>query len=127
MNLIGFISALVLALTFGVAGISKLLRRTEVIASFRALRLPAASSLAGAIPAFEITLSVLLVIAPAIGAVLAIAMLAVFSLVIVSALRRGVEVDCGCFGAILRKPLSRADLARNALLSVLALTVLASA
>lgn len=127
MSAISSISALALALTFAVAGVSKLLRRSEVVASFRALRLPAAPSLATAVPIFEITLSVLLLTAPAIGAVLALVVLAVFSLVIVSALRRGVEADCGCFGAILRKPLSRADLVRNAFLAILAATVLASA
>ncbi len=126
MSPIGSISALALALTFAVAGISKVLRREEVVVSFRAMGLPAARSLSMGVPVVEIAISILIVIAPVIGAVLALVMLAVFSLVVTRALRQGIEVDCGCFGAILRKPLSRADLGRNALLAALAAAVLAS-
>lgn len=127
MNAIGSISALALSLTFAVAGISKLLGRAEVVVSFRAMGLPAAKLLGLAVPVVEIAIAVLSVTTPVIGAALALMMLAPFSLVVARALRRGTEVDCGCFGAIWRKPLSRADLGRNALLAVLAVTVLASA
>jgi Methylamine utilisation protein MauE len=51
------------------------------------------------------------------GFALALALLSVFSVVLVVALRRKTEVSCNCFGPG-ERPISRYDLARNALLGL---------
>jgi uncharacterized membrane protein YphA (DoxX/SURF4 family) len=61
---------------------------------------PVVAAIALALPPFEILLGVYLVagLLPRVSSVIAAAQLALFSLVIASAVARGVSAPCGCFG-----------------------------
>ncbi|WP_341975724.1 hypothetical protein LTA6_000331 [Microbacterium sp. LTA6] len=88
--------------------------------------------IAAAVPAWEIGLGLALLIAPgwyrAAAAALALGTFAVFTVFIVGVLRRGDDVDCGCFG-----PLSVDDrvtgwtVARNAVLILVSVAVAVTA
>ena len=55
---------------------------------------------------------------------LALAVLAAFSTILVRAMRAGVDVGCGCFGTAKRAPVSFVELVRNGLLAGLAVAAL---
>lgn len=120
MDELGYTSALVLAVLFAWAGGAKLAARAPTAASFRGLGLPAAEELAFAVPLAEIAVAAGLVIVPRPAAWIAIGLLAAFTVVLVRAVGRGLDVGCACFGAARREPVSVVDVIRNALLIVLA-------
>ncbi|MFG2003608.1 MauE/DoxX family redox-associated membrane protein [Spirillospora sp. NPDC048911] len=61
------------------------------------------------------------------GALLATALFAAFLGAMVSVLRRGLRVDCGCFGSVRRSnPVSRRTVARTSLFLILAVTTMAA-
>lgn len=126
MTDIGYSAALVLAVVFGWAGISKLGARPRTARTFRALGLPAAGALAVAVPAVELALAVGLVVAPGWAAAGALALLAAFSVFLARAVHAGVEVGCGCFGSSGDDPVSFVELVRNGLLGVAAVLALAT-
>lgn len=70
---------------------------------------------AGAVVALEAAAAVLLVVAPAAGLVLSLGLIAMFTVVLRSAVRNGREVACRCFGAS-TAPVGVAHLVRNGLL-----------
>lgn len=121
MSELAVAAALVLAGVFAAAGVAKGRRAAYTTATFRALRLPAPAALARAVPAAELVLAVMLVLAPSAGGIAALVLLAGFSLVLARALRRGEQVACGCFGTAGTQPVGPADLIRNGLLALLAL------
>lgn len=126
MTDVGYCAALVLAVVFAWAGISKLGARARTARTFRALGLPAAASLAVAVPAVELALAIGLVLAPGWAAAGALALLAAFSVFLARAVRAGVDVGCGCFGSAGDDPVSYVELLRNGLLGIAALLALAT-
>lgn len=68
------------------------------------------------IPVVELAIAVLLVVAPRIGAVAAVAALLVFTAVVTSELVAGRRFSCGCFGGGATTPADWKTVARNGLL-----------
>lgn len=114
--------AALLAAVFAWAAFAKLRDRPGTTRAFAGAALPAPARLAVAVPAGEIVLAGLLLVAPAWGATAALAVLAGFSVHLALARRRGVDVGCGCFGAARPVPAGR-ELVRNAGLALIALIV----
>ncbi len=86
------------------------------------------SSLALTVPSLELACAALVwtPMTRQLGAVLATVLLAAFSLVLVVALVRHEQVDCGCFGTSTQQQISGTSLVRNVLLAALALAVVLS-
>jgi hypothetical protein len=120
MNGAATAAAWVLAAVLAWAAVAKALRRDETATSFAALALPRPETLAVVVPAAEVGVVVALVISPAVGGTLALALLLAFSIVIVRALRAGVTAPCACFGARRGDGLSPWDVLRNGMLMALA-------
>jgi uncharacterized membrane protein YphA (DoxX/SURF4 family) len=106
------------------AGVAKLSRPLGTAASFAGLGLPAPRVLSRAVPFAELATAAALVVAPRVGAVAALALLASFTVVLVVALRGGVEVGCACFGSARARPVSVHDVARNVGLAALAVVAI---
>lgn len=123
---VGAVAALVLAGVFAVAGVAKGRRPGATARAFAALGLPAAGLLSWAVPGAELGLAVLLWLRPRAGAPGALALLGVFSAVLLRQLRSGATAPCGCFGSATARPVSVADLARNGLLAAFACAALAA-
>ncbi|MGE0795170.1 MAG: MauE/DoxX family redox-associated membrane protein [Acidimicrobiia bacterium] len=115
-----------LAAVFAWAAVAKLRRRDATAASFAAAGLPAPAGLAVAVPVGELALAALLLASPLAGATLALAALAGFTTQLVLARRRGVATGCGCFGGA-GSSAPGLELARNAALATVALTVIVTA
>jgi hypothetical protein len=111
---------LAVAVVFAVAALAKLADPGGTRASLRAFGVPAWAAGPGgwALPLIELAVAGLLVPAETarVGAVAALALLVVFSAVLVRELARGEDVRCNCFGALSAPSASRA-LARNAVLA----------
>lgn len=113
-----------LALLFAAAAGHKL-RDLEAfraaLGDYRLLPARATSLAAVALIAFELASAVLLLVSPR-GALVAAALLALYTVAIGANLARGRrEIDCGCFGPAARQPLSYGLVARNTGLIALAL------
>jgi len=94
---------IVLAAVFVYAGYLKIidpLPLADSIASFKMLPLRLVNPMALGLPVFEIAAGILLLIGwPRRVAALALVIVtAVFAVAMLSALARGISVDCGCFG-----------------------------
>ncbi len=123
---------LILGGVFAVAGISKI---TDPAASVRAVRaydlLPESlATLVGrGLPAFELVLAAVLLLGLALrfSAAVAALLLTVFTVGIVSAAARGLQIDCGCFGGggPTTDPHYTGEILRDLALLVLALAVVA--
>jgi uncharacterized membrane protein YphA (DoxX/SURF4 family) len=122
----GYVAAIVLAGTFALAAGSKLRSPAHTVATLRGLGLPAPATLGRAVPIAELAIAVVLLAAPAAGAVAALVALAFFTTLILSRLRAGATVSCGCFGSTADAPISFVEPLRNALLAALAATALAA-
>ncbi len=117
LNDVAYPSALLLAGVFAWAGASKLRDRRGTSASFAAAGLPAPQILGTAVPVSEVLLAVGLVTVPAVGAYVALAMLAAFTTFLVLAIRSGSAAGCGCFGSARAEAASSVELLRNGLLA----------
>jgi hypothetical protein len=106
------IAAVLLAAVFAWSGVAKLVRRPDLTR----LGLPAATW--WVVSLVELALAVTLLVSPAWGGVVALALLTGFTAFLVA--RRGSDAGCGCFGSASTKPISNVDLARNAALLVVA-------
>jgi uncharacterized membrane protein YphA (DoxX/SURF4 family) len=118
MSVVAEVAGVLLAVVFVRAGVAKLTRPAPTAAAFAAMSLPAPAVLARAVPVVELALAVALVASPAVGGAAALALLALFSAVLVRHV--GTETGCGCFGAAHARAVSRSDLLRNAVLAALA-------
>jgi uncharacterized membrane protein YphA (DoxX/SURF4 family) len=118
------ICALIIVGIFLWAGLAKLRSRTATTSAFKTLGLPAPGVLALGIPVAEIGISTIMVIRQQIGAALAIGLLGIFSVFLISKLRSGSNVSCGCFGSAQTTPVSWVTIARNAALIGLGLIAL---
>ena len=114
MTGVGYCAAVAVACVLAWAGVAKWSRPRGTAASFEALGLPGASVLARAVPVSELCVAAALVVAPRLGAVAAVALLAAFTAVLVRAVRRGSGVGCACFGSSSARPVSAVELVRNA-------------
>jgi hypothetical protein len=117
------IARLLLASLFLVAGGAKLADRDgsrAALTGFGLKRFVAPTALL--LPLIELVAAGLLLPAPTArwGGLLALALLAAFTVAIASALRRGETPDCHCFGQLHSAPAGRLTLARNAVLAALA-------
>jgi hypothetical protein len=122
MHVLAYGAALALAAVFVRAAVAKLRDRPATAKGFAALGLPAVA--ATVVPLAELALAVTLVLVPQWGAVFALAMLAGFTAFLVLALRSGVHAGCNCFGSARQRPVSLADVVRNAVLAALAVLAL---
>lgn len=126
MTGIAMSSAAVLALVLVWAGSAKLRDRERTASGFRAIGVPAPGVLAIAVPLAELVTAVLLVAVPRIGGLAALVMLTAFSLFLVTRIRTGAAVGCGCFGSARERPPSLVELVRNAGLATLAVAATAT-
>ena len=115
---------LLLAGVFLIAGVAKL---ADLAGSRRAVvGLGVPERLAGVVgvglPAFELMVAVLLIPSATarLGALGALLLLSVFTVVIAVALRRGTQADCHCFGQLHSAPIGWGTLVRNGLLAAAA-------
>ncbi len=116
----GTIFAVILAGVLFWAAVTKLRDRTGTATGFEQLGLPGAQILASAVPVVEVATAFALVAVPGWGGVASFALLAGFTVVLVTTLRSGRMVACRCFGGTSDAPVTRGHLLRNAGLMVMA-------
>ncbi len=119
MGAVGSVAALVLALVFIWSGVAKLRERASVGRDFAAIGVPAPTVSVVVVALVEVAVAATLVVQHRVGAVLALVLLGLFTLVLISVLRSGREIRCGCFGANAREPISMVDVVRNVSLAVI--------
>jgi uncharacterized membrane protein YphA (DoxX/SURF4 family) len=124
MEIAATIAAVILGAAFVVAGASKLAARDTWPAQAEALGAPAWT--VPLVPWFELGVGALLAvqIARSIMALVAIALLTVFTVMIAVKLRQGQRPPCACFGAWSAKPIGAGHIARN--LALIAVGVVAA-
>jgi uncharacterized membrane protein YphA (DoxX/SURF4 family) len=120
------VAPLALAGVLAAAGGLKLGDRRATVASFSDLGLPAPRAGAIAVPVVELAVATALVVTPVVGALAALILLGGFSLFLGIHLHRGTEAPCACFGRAHASPITGRDLARNAVLGLLALVTIAA-
>lgn len=118
MSLLSTLAAFVLALVFFWSGVSKLAQPAVTRSSFEELGLPV--FVARVVPFIELCAAGLLIVDAGWGGVLGFALLAAFTTTLVSVLRSGKSISCGCFGGSDEKPIRGRDVARNVGLLALA-------
>jgi uncharacterized membrane protein YphA (DoxX/SURF4 family) len=120
-------AAILLGLAFLVAGGSKLAAGPGWPEQARGLGAPAV--VIPVLPWFELVLGAVLVVqvAPIVATVVALGLLAAFTVLIVRRLAEGRHPPCACFGAWSAKPLGWGHVARNAALAGLAVVALFAA
>lgn len=119
-----WIAPVALAVVFAWAGGAKFADLKGTQEGFAALGLSQPEPRAIQVAAFEIATAVLLIVAPVGGALVALGLLVVFTVLIVRLLRSGVTAPCRCFGGIRSHPLAWTDVARNVGLGAVAVVVL---
>jgi uncharacterized membrane protein YphA (DoxX/SURF4 family) len=124
MDTVGLVAALVTGAVFVLAGASKLALGRAWPAQAGELGVP--SPVAVVVPWVELAIGAALVVrlAGALAAVAAIALLAVFTILIAVNLRAGRAPVCACFGAWSATPLGRGHLLRNGALTAVAVLAL---
>lgn len=127
MATVVLIVRLLLAGVFAVAGLAKLRDREGTRGSLAGFGAPAGLAGPGAVvlPLAELAVAGALLITPSarVGALGALALLAVFAVAIAVNLARGRTPDCNCFGALHSEPVGAGTLVRNAVLAALAVLV----
>ena len=130
MNALVFASRVTVAIVLAYAAIAKLYDAKHLPTQMRAFGVPAVLSIASAVilPTIEFAIAVALVAFPysSLPALAAIAVLALFTGVVVANLASGRPKPCPCFGAVaVERPVSPLTLVRNAWL--LGLAIIATA
>jgi len=127
MDVVGIVAGVVLGLVFIAAGVLKLVAGPDWLK--QAADMDVSRSLAIAVPYVEIVVGVLLVaqLFKPWPAVLAVAMLVVFTVVIVRRIQDGSRPPCGCFGSKSKRPLGAYHVVRNLLFLALALVAVVAA
>jgi uncharacterized membrane protein YphA (DoxX/SURF4 family) len=123
---VGIVAAILLGAAFVLAGASKLAAGRQWPAQAAGLGAPPWS--VGALPWVELVLGALLisdVIRP-VASIVALALLLVFSSLVIARLREGRHPPCACFGAWSARPLGPGHVVRNGLLVVLAVVAAAA-
>lgn len=121
MTAIGIAAAVVLGAMFVAAGVAKLAMGEAWPAQARDMGAPA--PLVPVVPWFEIVLGALLVVqfARPVMALVALGLLAVFTVLIVVRLAQGRRPPCACFGAVTAKPIGPGHVVRNGAFMAIAL------
>ena len=119
---LGTLAAVVTAVVFAVAGVAKARSRTTTVGELSALGVPGAAVAATVLPAVELATAIAVLLRPSVGALVAVALLTVFTGFVAVAVARGATVSCGCFGSLSRSPLSWTTVGRNLGLVGIALT-----
>lgn len=114
------LAAWLLAVVFVVAAVSKAIDRRATAQEFAALRIRRPDLVVMALIPLELGVAVALLLAPAVGAMMAFALLAAMTTVLLDVVRSGREATCRCFGALSSRPISPLTVARNGVLLVLA-------
>lgn len=124
MNTVALVASIALGLAFLVAGGSKLAAGPEWLAQARGLGAP--DVVIPFVPWLELVVGAVLVsqLAPVVSAIVALVLLAVFTVLIAVRLSEGQRPPCACFGAWSAKPIGPSHLARNGALMLLAVLVL---
>jgi thiol-disulfide isomerase/thioredoxin len=126
--LLSIIARVVLAIVFAIAAVGKALDQPGTRRSMRDFGAPAGmtTALAVLLPALEAVAAGALVVDDVArpGALLVLLLLGAFTFVIVRGLRRGEAPDCHCFGQFHSAPAGRHTVLRNAVMALLALSVL---
>ena len=116
-----------LALVFAVAAVAKLADRDRTARTLDEFGVPERllGAAAIALPLAELAIAAAadLPATATAAAIGALALLALFSLGVAAALRRGERPDCNCFGQVGSKPVGRSTFVRNGLLAALAAAV----
>lgn len=116
----GYVTAILLAMLFWYAGFAKLRTRPRVVEEFAAMGIRSPELAARILPIAEVLTAVLLAVVPWVGAVVALGLLVVFTIVLARVVRSGAHVTCACFGAVADRPATWVDLVRNGALIVAA-------
>lgn len=126
MSVVVLLARLGLAAVLAVAAGAKLADRRSFGETLARFRIPVVTSTVWGVPAAELAVALLLLVPASAraGAAAALVLLALFTAAIIAALRRGDEVDCGCFGAASRAPVGPETLVRNTALAALGVLVL---
>lgn len=114
------VAAVVLSLIMVFAAQSKLRSHAATSQGFRHLGLPQPSLVAWLVPLAELAIAIALILTPGWGGVGAFVMLIGFTTFLVSVVRSGAQVSCGCFGSTNNEPISATEIGRNLILLVLA-------
>lgn len=114
----GLIARLALAAVFVWAAIPKLLEPAsfaEAVANYHLVPDSLVGVVAALVPAMELVIAVALVVGWGArgAAVAAMAMLTVFTIGMVQAMVRGIDLECGCFGAALKAEVGWGTVLRN--------------
>lgn len=119
-GVVGAAAAVVLGAAFLLAGASKLAMGEQWPAQARDLGAPAA--VIPLVPWIELVIGAVLVVqfARPIAALVALAVLVVFTGLLVTRLAQGRRPPCACFGAWSAKPIGPSHVARNVVLMALA-------
>jgi len=112
----GYVTAILLAMLFWWAGFAKLRTRDRVVDEFAAMGIRSPETAARALPIVEVGVALALVVVPWVGAIAAVGLLVVFTVVLVRVVVAGAVLPCACFGAVSERPASWADVVRNVLL-----------
>ncbi len=121
------VARVALAVVFTWAAGSKLRSQSQTAEGFESLGLQAPHLLARIVPAGELVIVGLLLVVPVWGALVAFAVLGGFTVVLADVLRRGVTVNCRCFGGSSEQPVSHRSLVRNGALMAVAFFVVLGA
>ncbi len=122
---VAWAARIVLAVVLGLAAIGKVRSRRELPHQLAALGVPgiAVPTVVIGLPLTETAVAIALLAIPrsSIPAWIAVALVALFTIVVTATLTRGVRVPCACFGAASGAPVSSRTLLRNAWLLALAI------
>ncbi len=124
---LGTTAAVVLAVVFALSALAKIRDPRSTAKAFEAIGVPNPESASRLLPLPELAIVVLLLVAPAAGAIAVLVLLAFFTTFLVGRIRAGVVAPCACFGAASIRPISWLTVFRNlglALLALVALTTL---
>lgn len=111
-------------IAFIFSGTSKLIDRTAFLTTLRSLTfLPQylITIVYNLLPWIEFGLGVFIVMGALVvyAAILSLLMLAVFTIVMIVAMQKGLNVPCSCFGQFSRRPISKGTILRNLILILL--------
>ena len=128
MDIILLVARLVLAVVFGVAGVAKLVDQTESRQALLDFGVPVmlATPLGILLPLTEIAIAITLIPTAVAwwGALGALILLGVFCAAISLNLSQGRAPACRCFGQLYSEPIGGATLARNGVLTLVAVLIL---
>ena len=98
------------------AAVAKIRNADDTAQEFESLGMPMPDLAAKLVPATEVIAAITLLVLPGWGSVFAFFLLAAFTMILLTILRSGVPLACGCFGSASRTSVGKADVIRNVVL-----------